>query len=317
MKSLAWIVLFALMAGCTSEVTPPLRLGTNVWIGYEPLYLARHEGFISEDRVQLVEYANSSDVLRGLKTGVLDAGALTLDEVLNLQSEVPGDNFLVVHVMDISHGADAILARPPIRTLDDIEGKRLGFEVTALGSYFLRRAIDIAGLNPSNLNMVNVEIDNQLEAWRKGEIDAVVTFDPVRTQLLAEGANEIFSSRDIPGEIVDLLVVRRAVLQQQPDVIRHILDGWFAAVALLQEDPQYAYPIMDERLKLGESGITEAYTGIRIPTREEVSAMVSGPSPRLIEAADTMQRIMLQTDLLEHSVTSAQLFSKRVPGLDD
>lgn len=317
MKSLGWIVLLALMVGCVPEVAPPLRLGTNVWIGYEPLYLARHENFISEDRVQLVEYANSSDVLRGLKTGVLDAGALTLDEVINLQSEVSGNEFVIVHVMDISHGADAIVARPPVTQLDEIAGQRLGFEVTALGSYFLQRAMDIAGLSLDTLDRVNVEIDDQLNAWRRGDIDVVVTFDPVRMQLLNEGANEVFSSRDIPGEIVDLLVVRRSLVQQQPELIRHIIDGWFQAVALLQEDPVYAYPLMDQRLRLGQDGIAAAYDGIRIPSRDEVAAMVTGPSPRMIQAADTMQRIMLQSDLLERPIASAKLFSKRIPGLSD
>ncbi|MEE4202807.1 MAG: ABC transporter substrate-binding protein [Halieaceae bacterium] len=317
MNRLCWIIIFTLLTACSPDVAPPLRLGTNVWIGYEPLYLARHEGFISEDVVQLVEYANSSDVLRGLKTGVLDAGALTLDEAINLQSEVEGDAFVIVHVMDISHGADAIVARPPINAIEDIRGKTVGFEITALGSYFFQRALDFTGLTTDDVVMVNVEIDDQMDAWAQGNIDVVVTFDPIRSQLLAEGANQIFSSRDIPGEIVDLLVVRRSVLQQRADALEHIITGWYEAVALLQRDPQYAYPIMDERLRLGVDGIVAAYSGIRIPTRDESAAMVSGPLPRMIQAADTMQRIMLQSDLLAQPVESSRLFSRHIPGLNN
>jgi NitT/TauT family transport system substrate-binding protein len=141
MRRLCWFIVFALsLIAYTPDVSPPLRLGTNVWIGYEPLYLARHEGLLSEDVVQLVEYANSSDVLRGLKTGVLDAGALTLDEAINLQSETGGDAFVIVHVMDVSHGADAIVARPPINAIEDIRGKDRWFRDHRTGFLFFTKS---------------------------------------------------------------------------------------------------------------------------------------------------------------------------------
>lgn len=316
MRVLTWIVLSLLVAGCSVDSATPVRLGTNVWLGYEPLYLARHEGFINEDIVHMVEYANSSDVLRGLKTGVLDAGALTLDEIINLESEGVIDDFVIFHVLDISDGADAIIARPPIASLEDLAGKRVGYEVTALGSYFLQRAVDFAGMNIGRLDLVNVEIDDQVAAWEAGEVDALNTFDPVRTKLLSQGAVEIFTSRDIPGEIVDLLVVREGILRDRPEVIRHIIDGWFEAIQLIEDKPSYAYPIMDQRLQIGAEGIAQAYQGIRIPPRAEVKAMLTGRSPQLMESARIMQRIMLQSDLLAQPINLPNLFSEEIPGLE-
>src|SRR6185503_11312983 len=48
------IVLAA--AGCVRAPEPALRIGTNVWIGGEPLYLARELGELKPEAVQLVEY---------------------------------------------------------------------------------------------------------------------------------------------------------------------------------------------------------------------------------------------------------------------
>lgn len=309
------VVMALWLSGCSPDVQPPLRLGTNVWLGYEPLYLARHEGFIDEDLVSLAEYANSSDVLRGLRSGVLDAGALTLDEVINLHSEEATHDYVIFHVVDISHGADAVVARQPIASLQELPGRRLGFELTALGSYFFQRAVDYAGINPTDIQLVNIEIDDQIAAWRRGDVDALVTFDPVRSELLAMGGVEIFTSKDIPGEIVDVLVIRRDLLQRRGAVAAHIISGWFQAVELLQRDPAYAYPIMDQRLKLGSAGIEAAYRGIRIPDRDEVRTLITGLAPGLKKSAEVMQRTMLQSKLLNQSIDLSRLFSVKLPGL--
>lgn len=77
-----------LLQGC-SPPQEPLRLGTNLWLGYEPIYVAREKGWLQEDQVRILEFSSSTDVMRGLRAGTLDAGALTLDEALLLAAHVP------------------------------------------------------------------------------------------------------------------------------------------------------------------------------------------------------------------------------------
>ena len=58
---LAYLLLLlvaATLAGCMREPESALRIGTNVWIGSEPLYLARELGRLDPKVVQLVEYLN-------------------------------------------------------------------------------------------------------------------------------------------------------------------------------------------------------------------------------------------------------------------
>ena len=43
------------LGGCMREAEPALRIGTNVWIGSEPLYLARELGKLDPSTVQLGE----------------------------------------------------------------------------------------------------------------------------------------------------------------------------------------------------------------------------------------------------------------------
>lgn len=119
------LVVWVLTAGaCTERTSPPLRLGTNVWPGYEPLYLARALDYLNPSTVTLVEYLSASEVIRAFRNQTLEAAALTLDEVLLLQQHnVPVHVFLVT---DISHGGDTILGNPTLARFVDLAGKRVG-----------------------------------------------------------------------------------------------------------------------------------------------------------------------------------------------
>jgi hypothetical protein len=61
----------------------------------------------------------------------------TLDEVLLLAEDVP--DVRVVLVLDVSQGADVILGRPEIARFDELRGRRVGYEATALDAFMLAR----------------------------------------------------------------------------------------------------------------------------------------------------------------------------------
>src|SRR5215510_7656591 len=100
----ALVVLALAVGGCMRETEPPLRIGTNVWIGTEPLYLARDLGLLQREAVQLVEYPSASEVSRAFRNQAIDGMVISLDELFVLA--VDGQQPKVVLVVDVSHGAD-------------------------------------------------------------------------------------------------------------------------------------------------------------------------------------------------------------------
>src|SRR3954466_12612702 len=111
---LACTALLATLAGCMREPEPALRIGTNVWIGCEPLYLARELGNLDPATVQLVEYPSASEVLRAYRNQAIDGMVISLDELFGLA--VDGLQPRIVLVVDVSHGADAVVGRANMRT---------------------------------------------------------------------------------------------------------------------------------------------------------------------------------------------------------
>ena len=286
---------------------PSLLLGTNVWPGYEPLYLARSLGFFDERSVRLVECSSASQVLMAFRNKTIDAAALTLDEVLLLKER--GHDVQVILVTDISHGGDVILAKSEVTKLRDLRGRSVGVEHTALGAYVLARALQTADVPIDEVNIVPLEVDEQESAFIAGEIDAVVTFDPVRSRLLAAGANQLFDSTQIAGEIVDVLAIRPSALANNTRQVDLLLRGWFKALTYLHDNPNEAARHMVGRLKLPTSDVLSAFDGMILPTWEKNLTILDGTSPPLAEVAERLANIMRREKLIQENIDTATLFS--------
>jgi len=212
-------------------------------------------------------------------------------------------------ICDISNGADALLARPPINRLTDLKGKRVAVESTAVGAYVLTRALDIGQLQLQDIQPVNKENNEQLEAYLKQEVDAVVTYEPVRSQLLANGAREIFNSREIPGEIVDVLVVHTELLDQRRDELQQLTDGWFRALEHMSKHPENSQRYIAERQKISPQDVGRSLQGLEFPDRKKTLKLMTG-NPALLEIS--LQRLvetMKGNQLLHQDISVTNLLS--------
>ncbi|MEW5756585.1 MAG: ABC transporter substrate-binding protein [Pseudomonadota bacterium] len=296
-----------LLAACGAGDPPALRVGTNVWPGYEPLYLAQSQHYWKQDQVRLVPLPSASEVLRAFRNKSIEAAALTLDEaLLLLEAGVPVE---VILVTDVSHGGDVIVARPEIAKFSDLRRKRVAVESTALGAYVLTRALEKNGVALEEIEVVPLEVNAHEKAYKDGVVDAAVTFEPVRTKLLRAGAHEIFTSREMPGEIVDVLVVHKDMVQRQRQNIAVMIRGWFDALNYLQEQPQEAARAIAERLKISPSEALASFDGLKLPDRAANLAMIGTDSPQLAEVTAKLQATMLKQALLPRSVPTAGLFN--------
>jgi len=277
-----------------------LMVGTNVWSGYEPLYLARSMGQYDPATIQLVEHSSTSQVIRAFRNGLLQAAAVTLDEFLLLRESQL--DVSIILVTDISKGADAIISKPEFNHLKDLKGKRIGVEDTALGAYFLSRALDIQGLSPSDFTIVSLSADQMEKAYDDGSVEAVVTFDPVRTKLLSKGGRQIFDSTSTPGEIVDVLVVHNGYAEQHPDNIDQLLRGWFAALANMEIDPDGSAEVFSKRLELPVDQVWGSFDGLLIPGKQGNLKMIQGDIPVLLESLIKMQKVMIDKNLMTEPV---------------
>lgn len=293
-KLLFVLLSIVVLGGCTQE--PPLRIGSNRWPGYEPLYLARERGYFDNSAVRLVELPSSTDVIQYLRNGSLEGGALTLDEVLSLCAQ--GIDLRIVLVLDVSNGGDLLLARPGIDRLADLVGKRIGVESTGVGAILLHSALEAAGIPPERVTLVPLTLDEHEEAFLQGRVDALVTFEPVRTKLLQRGAKVLYDSRRMPNPILDVLAVRRQALTRNPIALRTLVRGYFRARHFMETHPQEATKLMAPRLAMKPGEFSRALTTLILPTLADNHRWLAGDRPKLRETAERLLDFMSRHRLI-------------------
>ena len=296
LRVFASLALLLLLAGCMREPETALRIGTNVWIGSEPLYLARELGYLDPASVQLVEYPSASEVLRAFRNQAIDGMVISLDELFGLAAD--GLQPRIILVVDVSHGADVVVGRQNMRTMRDLKGKSVAVESSALGAFVLSRALAINDMQPSDVNVVHLESNEQPSAFEKGQVDGAVTFDPYRAQLIRAGARTLFDSAQIPGEIVDLLAVRASVADRQPRAIQGLLSGWFGALDYMTREPADAARRMGIRQQTTGEQFLLAQQGLHIPSRDENLRMLNGANPELAVTGRRLMSLMVDAKLL-------------------
>ena len=296
-------LFFLFLSGCTPPQEPQLRIGSNIWIGYEPLYLARKLGYYDNTKIKLVEMGSASDVMHAMRNNVLEGAALTLDESLSLIDD--GMDLKVILVMDISNGADVLLAKPEIQSIADLRGKSVAVEYSAVGAILLDAALQSSGLTALDIKIVSCSVNNHLECYK--QTDAVVTFEPIRTILLKQGAHELFNSSHNQGQIVDVLVVKSKAIDTNPEALKQLISGYFNAREYIDVNSEIAAERMAIRMQIGAEELLKSFEGIRLPVLEENWFLLSGEPEPLQLTADMLSQLLLEKKFLKNPLPTESL----------
>jgi len=240
----------------------------------------------------------------------LHVAGLTLDEALGLRQSVP--DLQIFLVADVSHGADVLMARRGIKNLGQLKGKRIGVEKTALGAYFLSLILRAAHLSANEVRIVSLPLDEHVDAYRAGLVDAVVTFGLTRHELSRQGAVALFDSTQVPGKIVDTLVVRAADADKYSEQLKILVKAWFRALHVIQNDPARAYPLMARHERVSAEEIGETLHGLVLLDLRQNLLQLSGAQAPLLNTAGGIQRVLKQAGLAAGSDDLSLLVNSRI-----
>lgn len=166
-------------------------------------------------KVQRFDYAASIDAFVAKN---IDACAMTNMEALDNPAGAGIDTTSII-TGDFSNGNDALLVRRDIQ-LNQLPGKKVILVQNTVSQYLFERAFALNGLESrikqvKLINTTDADIATAFIADKSQ--DAVVTWKPMVSQIAKQpGVKNIFDSSKIPGEIVDLMVVRTEILTK-PD----------------------------------------------------------------------------------------------------
>ncbi len=303
-------LLAIVLAGCIEEPEPKLRIGTFQRPGFEPLFLARSLGYYDEQHIQLVEFPSAAEMLLAYRNRAINAATVTTDDVLRLAAD--GQAERIVLLLGTSHGADAVLAKPPITDVAQLKGRGVALESNSLGGYVLARALDSAGLTLADVKIISGRIDRHDRELTVGTADAVVTYEPYRSRILRRGTAVVFDSSKIPDEIAEVLIVSAALADQPSAALLELKTGWFRALEYLAAHPDDAAQRMAPREAVTPEQFRESLSLVHFADLAENRRQLAAPDVSLLTQMRRMADFMVKTKMLAQPVDPAPLISDRL-----
>jgi NitT/TauT family transport system substrate-binding protein len=302
-------LLTFILISCVPAPLKPLRIGTNVWPGYEPLFLARELGYYGNTPIKLVEYPNF-DPNRAYRNGEVEMSATPMTAFLPLAPTHPDVRAWLI--MDISDGADAIVAKPAIANLQSLKGRRVGFDRSMLAPFVLSRGLEQVGLSLKDVKIVPVELSEQEEAFKQGRVDAIVTFEPYRSNILNAGAKLLFDSTQIPGEVVDVLIGSESLLTTHATQLQVLIQGWFRALDYIEKNPEDAARRMARRQGVTPEQFLSSLKGLQLVTLEENQKLLGKTNSVLLKGTQRLSQFLVENKILKQDVDLNPLLDDRL-----
>ena len=201
--------------------------------------------------------------------------------------------YQVAFVLDVAGDNEALVARngSGITDVTGLRGKKVGTPFASTAHYSLLAALNRAGVKESEVNIVDLEPQDILAAWTRGDLDAAYTWLPTLDDLKKTG-KVLISSRELATAgkpTLDLGVVSTAFIGAHPDAV----DAWRKAEAqaltLIASNPQSAAEAVGKELNLSTADAQNQLSqGVFLKPADLASPEWLGTPGKVGKLADTL-----------------------------
>ncbi|MDI9406242.1 MAG: ABC transporter substrate-binding protein [Chitinophagaceae bacterium] len=278
-----------------------LLVSITSWPGNEYLYLAEQRQLARPFGLDLVIKQTSSlaDQRQAFVRGDHNVMATTVPEAIAVCQEAPKRCPELMLVLDESLGADRLIGRSGLSAPAQLVGQRVGLERTVLAEYLLLRSF--AG-QPIRLEDLQLRFDGPValvRALQAGDLDAIVTYAPHDTPLRTDPRfRELFSSRRVPGEIVDVIAVAPEFARTRRRDLQALVRTWWAAQAYARQRRREAVEVMAQRQQITSDQFRESERGLRYPDASQQRLLLASDGP-VARSIERLAQLMRQAGRLE------------------
>ncbi|WP_445369418.1 ABC transporter substrate-binding protein [Methylomonas sp. BW4-1] len=288
---------------CLSKPTAAeVKVGVSDWPGWVAWYVAEHNGYFKKygAKVKLVWFANYTDSISALSAGQLDANCQTWsDTMAPLSKNVPVKAILV---NDNSDGNDALMVNSAIKSFADLKGKTIALEQYSISHFVLATALSKNGLSFDDIKTVNLSAGDAAAAFLSGRVDATVVWNPWVNNIQASGKGAaLFTSKDMPGLIPDLLVARVKAIETHRAELVGMIKAWQDTQRFIRVQPDQAVAVMAKVVGMKPDAYKVFLPGTRFFTLEDnLKALGPASEPAsLAEVGPTIAAFLKDNRLID------------------
>lgn len=224
----------------------PLNPPVQLTVGYQKVAHLAPIALIEEDlkkqgvEVKMVEFARYADARTALLAGSLDVSAVGPADLAIALANGSKD---VVGIMGIGSSPKYVIARNGVKfdSWDDVKGKKIAIAPGSAVWFQFAATLTEKNIPYSSFNAVNIQGGgaNFNTALEKGEVDALVTWEPFESIPVVKGygffaKNLDYSTSKAVGAELGMLVARKSVVDQKREAVQRVVNAYVAKMNELQ-----------------------------------------------------------------------------------
>jgi NitT/TauT family transport system substrate-binding protein len=315
-----------LLTSCSQSSDGPAKQRTefnvawSIYAGWMPWPYAQQAGIVKKwadkygIKINVVQVNDYVESVNQYTAGKFDGVTATNMDVLTIPAAGGKDTSAII-VGDYSNGNDGILLKGG-DTLSAIKGRQVYLVELSVSHYLLARGLEKAGLKPTDIKTVNTSDADIVGAFASPDVRAAVAWNPQLSEMKAQpGTKQVFSSTEIPGEILDLMVVDTATLKANPNLGKALAGIWYETMALMQRQDAQGKAARAAMAKLSGSSL-QVFENQLATTHfysDPKAAVAATTAPALVSTMTQVRNFSFSQGLFK-GATSADAVGMAFPG---
>ena len=243
MKRFSALLLSSLLLSTTAQAQDSFKVCWSIYAGWMPWAYGAESGIVKKwadkydiniDVVQINDYIES---INQYTVGEFDACTMTNMDALTIPAAGGVDSTALI-VGDFSNGNDGIILKGESE-LAAIKGQNVNLVELSVSHYLLARALDSVGLSEADVQVVNTSDADMVAIYGTDDVTSVATWNPLLSEISQQPSSTVaFNSAQIPGEIIDLLVINTDTLSAHPELGKALTGAWYEIMATMSSDSE-------------------------------------------------------------------------------
>ena len=266
-RFLLFILLILSLFSCKQKALPNLlSIGCSGSEGHSLIFIAEKKGFFKKNgiNVEIIKYDTGLNAIKDMLNDKLDIAASTDPAVVTKSFDSPNLKILAVTIITNSHKilvrSDSDIISPP-----DLIGKKIGIAKGTSAEFAFYTYLSLTNINYNQIKIIDLQPDEYLNAFKKKEIDAVMTWEPNIYNLKKELKDKVFelSPKNIPY-FYYLLCTKDEIIKKKYIEIQALIKALKDTEDYVKKNNDSAKILVKKIMNTNDDYINYAWKGISI-----------------------------------------------------
>ncbi len=241
--------------GATGAMPTEFRIGYQVVPNAELLTknLGLAEAKFPDVDIKWLPFDSGRDVNTAMVAGGIDVGlAGSVPVSTGVAQDLPYSVYFIHDIIG-DNEALAVTEASGIAEMADLVGKKIGVPFGSTTHFSLLSALTQADIDPADVQILDLQPQDMLAAWQRGDIDGGFVWQPTLSKMVDESGSLLITAKQLAEDGIitaDLGIVSKEFAASYPEFLEGYVAALSEATELYRSEPEEAAAAISEEIGL-------------------------------------------------------------------